>query len=92
MNNNNHAASIPLPHTDQLRNLAGDLTEVHSLLSVLCSELGCGGIIQARHLEPMIARTVPKLREAVATMNAMAAGVDDQAEYPSMEERNPLLM
>lgn len=92
MHNNNQVQSIPSDRTEQLRSLAGDLSEVHSLLSMLCHELGGGGIVQARHLEPVIARTVPKLREAVATMNAMAAGVNGVHGTDWPASHNPLLM
>ena len=93
MKNNNEASSIPLSSSEQLRSLAGDLTEVHTLLSVLCDELGGGGVVPAAHLEPMISDAVPKLRHAVASMNAMAAGLNAvPGEDPASEGRNPLLM
>ena len=52
--------------------IAGELLEIHSLLSLLCNELGGGGIVQARHLEPMLASAVPKLRDAVDAMQELS--------------------
>jgi hypothetical protein len=91
MNNNNDALDARALRVDQLRSIASDLTEVHSLLSLLCTELGGGGIVKARHLEPVIADAVPRLQHAVAAMNAMAAGVTTRADAPG-PEHNPLLM
>ena len=51
---------------DQLQHLATDLGEVYNLLHGLCSKLAGGGIVQARDIEPSVARAVPKLRRAVA--------------------------
>ena len=51
MSNDQDAARAAVSSADTLRELAGDLTEVHSLLRSLCEELGGGGIVQARHLE-----------------------------------------
>ena len=93
MNKNNEASSIPPSSSDQLRSLAGDLTEVHTLLSVLCDELGGGGVVPAAQLKPMISGAVPKLQEAVASMNAMAAGLAGLTdENAASATRNPLLM
>ena len=93
MKNNNEASSIPPSSSEQLRSLAGDLTEVHALLSVLCDELGGGGVVPAAQLEPMISDAVPKLQQAVASMNAMAAGLTGiPGEGAGSEPRNPLLM
>ncbi len=92
MKNNNEATSMPTSSSDQLRNLAGDLTEVHTLLSLLCTELGGGGIVPAGQLEPVIAKAVPKLRNAVASMNALAAGINGEDCGDPLVEKNPLLM
>ena len=87
MNNNNLSTSALDKQTHQLRSIAGDLMEVHGLLSLLCNELGGGGIVQARHLEPMLARAVPKLRDAVHAMNEISGPEADDDQQP-----NPLLI
>ena len=93
MKNNNEASSIPLSSSEQLRSLAGDLTEVHALLSVLCDELGGGGVVPAAQLEPMISDAVPKLQHAVSSMNAMAAGLSAvPGAAGASDGHNPLLM
>ena len=92
MNNNNHAPNSPLAHADRLRSIAGELTEVHSLLSVLCNELEGGGIIKARHLEPVIAEAVPKLRDAVQAMNSLTMERRTRPRYWTRPDQNPLLM
>lgn len=71
MNNDNLRPSHPEKHSHKLRGIAGELTEVHKLLSALCDELGGGGIIQARHVEPLLASAVPKLGDAVRAMNEL---------------------
>ena len=93
MKNNNETSSMSASSSEQLRSLAGDLTEVHALLSVLCDELGGGGVVPAAQLEPMISDAVPKLQQAVASMNAMAAGLTGvPGEDPASGADNPLLM
>lgn len=71
MKNNNLQSSSPDDHSHKLRGIAGDITEVHELLSALCDELGGGGIVHARHLEPMLASAVPKLDHALRTMHEL---------------------
>ena len=90
-NNNNRSASAPLSQSDELRSLAGDLTEVHTLLSMLCTELGGGGIVPASDLEYIIGEAVPKLRSVVASMNDMAEGYSGPGD-PAYGDANPLLM
>lgn len=85
--NNNLTPSASTQQSNQLRSIAGDLMEVHGLLSLLCNELGGGGIVQARHLEPMLSRAVPKLRDAVQAMNEISGPQGDDSRQP-----NPLLM
>ena len=93
MKNNNDISSMSPSSSEQLRSLAGDLTEVHALLSVLCDELGGGGVVPAAQLEPMISDAVPKLQQAVASMNAMAAGLNGvPGEDAAAGAGNPLLM
>ena len=87
MNINNLTPFAQNQQSTQLRNIAGDLMEVHGLLNLLCNELGGGGIVQARQLEPMLARAVPKLRDAVQAMNQISSPREDKASQP-----NPLLM
>jgi len=92
MKNNNEASSIPLSSPEKLRSLAGDLTEVHSLLSVLCDELGGGGVVPAAYLQPMISDAVPKLQHAVASMNAIAARLTEvPGEQAAADDGNQLL-
>ena len=92
MNNNNHAPNSSLVQADRLRSIAGELTEVHSLLSVLYNELEGGGIIKARHLEPVIAEAVPKLRDAVHAMNSLTMERRARPRHPTSPDQNPLLM
>ncbi len=92
MNNNKNASSTPLTKPEQLRSLAGDLTEVHGLLDLLCAELGGGGIVPASDLEPVIAEAVPKLRNAVNSMQALATDSENGSADQSAGKRNPLLM
>ncbi|MDJ0928390.1 MAG: hypothetical protein QNJ73_12165 [Gammaproteobacteria bacterium] len=87
MNNDNLASNMPAGQAEKLRSIAGELSEVHSLLAALCKELSGGGIVQARDLEPMIAETVPKLRHAVRAMQGIETDSGDDGE-----EQNPLLM
>ena len=89
MNNDNLAANNAAPEPETLRIIAGELTEVHSLLTALCKELSGGGIVQARDLEPMIAETVPKLRHAVRAMQGLE---DDDGDRLDGDAQNPLLM
>jgi hypothetical protein len=91
-NNNNGSPGFPLSHGDELRGLAGDLTEVHSLLSMLCTELGGGGIVPASDLEFIIGEAVPKLRCVVASINEMAEGLSGSPADPAYRDANPLLM
>ncbi len=82
MNNDKLQPSTPEKNNHKLRGIAGELTEVHDLLSALCDELGGGGIVQARHLEPMLASAVPKLDHAVRTMNELTEDSEDDSEPP----------
>jgi hypothetical protein len=87
----------PAKHT--LEYLASDLHEVCGLLNELRMQLAGGGIIQARDIEPSVSIAVPKLRRAVAALNAVAmmnAGNDDN-NYAKLAEvtapsQSPLLM
>ena len=90
--NNNNAPNSPFIHADRLRSIAGDLTEVHSLLSVLCTELEGGGIVKARHLEPVIAEAVPKLRDAVQAVNSLTIERRARPRRRTGPDQNPLLM
>ncbi len=92
MNNNKNASNAPATRTEQLRSLAGDLTEVHGLLDLLCAELGGGGIVPASDLEPVIAEAVPKLRNAVDSMQALAMDSESGSGGESAGKNNPLLM
>lgn len=87
MNNNKLRPSALDPQTSRLRGITGDLVEIHGLLSLLCNELGSGGIVQARHLQPILARAVPKLNDAVHAMRALSGPEGDDPAQP-----NPLLM
>lgn len=89
--NNNRISDVPLSQGEELRSLAGDLTEVHTLLSVLCTELGGGGIVPASDLEFIIGEAVPKLKSVVASMNELAECYPGTAEL-ACENPNPLLM
>lgn len=84
MNNDNNKKS------DSLHELACDLNEVYGMMTELCETLQGGGIIQARDIEPSVARVVPKLRRAVTTLaRATETGRDREL---TGSERSPLLM
>lgn len=68
MNNNNNKPA------KSLRELAVDLDEICSIISELCDQLQGGGIMQARDIEPPLSTALPKLRRAVATLEAAAGG------------------
>jgi hypothetical protein len=69
---NTDAAENLASEIDELNYLAADLSEAYEMLDRLCSQLEGGGIVQARDVEPTIARTVPKLRRAVAILKSVA--------------------
>ena len=46
MNKNNHPDNL-ITRTEHLRSIVGELSEVHSLLTVLCSQIEGGGIVLA---------------------------------------------
>lgn len=83
MNNDNLRPASPAEQSHKLRGIAGELTEVHKLLSALCHELGGGGIVQARHLQPMLASAVPKLDHAVRTMHELTEDSGDDSKPPN---------
>jgi len=84
MTNNNNKQS------DSLHDLAVDLNEVYGLMSELCSQLQGGGIVQARDIEPSLARAVPKLRRAITTLaKATESGASGELSGPA---KSPLLM
>jgi hypothetical protein len=80
--------------TNNLRELAVDLNEVYDLINDLCTTLQGGGIVQARDIEPSVAKAVPKLRRAVDTLKAAAAKRDAGGgrEHTDDPHRSPLLM
>jgi len=69
--NNDNAATDATTKNDELRDLALDLGEAYTLLNSLSSQLEGGGIVRARDVEPAVAMAVPKLRHAVAVLNAV---------------------
>ena len=71
MKNNDNAATRATTKNDKLRDLALDLGEAYTLLNSLSSQLEGGGIVRARDVEPAVAKAVPKLRHAVAVLNAV---------------------
>lgn len=71
-----NAAANHASEKDELSHLAAELREAYTVLDQLCSQLEGGGIIQVRAVEPAIARTVPKLRHAVAVLDAVALNDD----------------
>ena len=73
MKNNENAATQSTADNDELRNLAVDLGEAYTLLNSLSDQLEGGGIVRARDVEPAVAKAVPKLRHAVAVLNAVTA-------------------
>ena len=84
MNNNNNKQS------DSLHDLAVDLNEVYGLMSELCAQLQGGGIIQARDIEPSVARAIPKLQHAITTLaKATESGSSGEITGPA---KSPLLM
>ena len=68
--NNNVAANLA-SESNQLRLLASELREAYTLLDHLCKQLEGGGIIQARDVEPTVAKAVPTLKHAVAVLNSV---------------------
>jgi len=89
MNNKNHPDSL-ITRTEDLREVIGELSEVHSLLAVLSGHLEGGGIVQARSLEPIVREAVPRLRDALEVMNRMAGNA--LARGPRADGADPLLM
>ena len=89
MNKDNLVSNDAIPQAETLRSIAGELTEVHSLLTSLCKELSGGGIVQARDLEPMLAGTVPKLRHAVRVMQGLE---EHGGKRQDGDDQNPLLI
>ena len=84
MNNNNNKQS------GSLHDIAVDLNEIYGMMSELCATLQGGGIIQARDIEPSVARVMPKLQRAVTTLAKVdEAGRDRGPMGPST---SPLLM
>jgi len=79
---------------NNLHELAADLNEVYGLMNELCTTLQGGGIVQARDIEPSVAKAVPKLRHAVDTLKAAAAKRDagGRREHAADPHRSPLLM
>jgi hypothetical protein len=61
-----------------IRHLAFDLREVYELLDSLCSQLAGGGIVQARDIEPAVAKAMPKVKRAVNALNALNVITDDE--------------
>ena len=80
--------------TSNLRELAVDLNVVYGLMNELCATLQGGGIVQARDIEPSVAKVVPKLRRAVDTLNAASAKRDagGRREHAADPHRSPLLI
>ena len=101
MNKNKSAIALePARHASTnhvLQHLAGDLHEVYGLLINLRTQLEGGGIIQVREIEPSVSRAVPKLRRAVAALNAVALLSERDQEYAGLAEvttpsQSPLLI
>ena len=84
MNNNNKAGM------NNLHDLVGDLSDVYGLMSELSLQLQGGGIVQARDIEPSVAKAVPKLRRVVAALQAASTN-SESGEEPLLNQ-NPLLM
>ena len=84
---NTDAAETLASEINELNHLAADLSEAYESLDRLCSQLEGGGIVQARDVEPTIARTVPKLRRAVAVLKAVA--VIGEARQKKSEPATP---
>jgi len=80
--NNENAATHSATEKDELRNLALDLREAYTLLNGLSIQLEGGGIVRARDVEPAVAKAVPKLRHAVAVLNAVTT-VDQSGLKPN---------
>jgi hypothetical protein len=97
MKNNNNPQAQVTSKNESLRHLATDLREVYGVLNELCSQLEGGGIVQCKDVEPAVALAVPKLRRAVAALNAASMLTEGQAAPdPSAATisagQNPLLM
>jgi len=77
-----------------LKSLAADLNEVYDLMNELCEQLQGGGIIQARDIEPSVAKAVPKLRHAVAALNEASrrGGNGGEPGDETSPSQSPLLM
>jgi len=82
------------PGASSLRDLAADLAEVYRLMDELCEQLQGGGIVQARDIEPSLAKAVPKLRRAVATLSEASAHGSNGGELGEVTapSQSPLLM
>lgn len=94
MNKKDHPVAVDA-RAEQLRNIVGDLAEVHSLLQLLCTQLAGGGIVEARQLEPVVAEAEPKLRRIVDTMSALSDEGSPRVEVRrsrAPKSGNPLLM
>jgi len=80
--------------TSNLREIAVDLNEVYGLMNELCATLQGGGIVQARDIEPSVAKAIPKLRRAVDTLKAASAKRDagGRREHAADPHRSPLLI
>jgi hypothetical protein len=97
MKNNNNPQAQVTSKNESLRHLANDLREVYGVLNELCSQLEGGGIVKCKDVEPAVAQAIPKLRRAVAALNAASMLAEGQAAPdPSAATmsagQNPLLM
>ncbi len=94
MKKNNNTASVIRSHTDNLQRLAQDLHDIHAELSDLCDRLAGGGIVQARDIEPTLARSVAKIGRAQAALNAAAERPRRKSHYAGVTtpDQAPLLM
>lgn len=83
-----------LSHANNLQRLVQDLHDVHAMLSDLCAGLGGGGIVQARDIEPALARSVARIGNACAALDAAVErrGHEPRYAHVTTPDQAPLLM
>ena len=77
-----------------LTDIAAELNDVYVTLNELCDMLQGGGIVQVRDIEPTIASAVPKLQNAVETLNdaSTADGGSRKSQRRGGDSQSPLLI
>ncbi len=88
------ASDVSLLDQLTVNELAVDLNEIYASLNELCTALQGGGIVQARDIEPSLAKAMPVLRHAVTTLNEASDRGDDTGSQADITAsgRSPRLM